>query len=429
MLQITIPLEKQFDKGITPVCLWNKNQDFFAGLINIKPYYTGMNAINRFQASILAGAHPQVLEVGPSVHTFDNQHRLFCADLYNNAFFTDGQQVTYLGTDGSTVVSPPGIPLSNCIHNCNGQLIAGGILDGTNGMDKNGICWSKIGAADFTVDEMNTAGFRSLADCGEVLGVYSLGRLHVPIVLCSDRCIELIPAERTFGRRDIGNTGPRDIWCSCLAGAEVYYIDDKGNLWQVANDTTTLMNRIQSKNLGYSDLFLNKTILGMFFAKRTEELFIPVLEDGLTYVLNKLGMYSINGLIYGISEVETQAYYCKEQPNLTDAIMIDSIRDFKDPGMKTITEVSVGADTVDDLFVSVGTRVDIKQPFVQSQWYQMNEFMAAKPFIAGLEFQLSFKIPNYTESRTFAPDWMNLQYIKNDKRFNRGHNFSQNNQG
>jgi hypothetical protein len=271
---------------------------------------------------------------------------------------------------------------------------------------------------------MNTAGYRSFADAGEVLGVYSLGRVHIPIILCKNRIIELIPSDKTYGRRDIGNTGPRDIWCSCLAGAEIFYIDHKGNLWQIGDDKTALVSRMQTKLLGYSDLFLGKTVVGMFHNHRTEEVLIPVLEDNITYVLNKLGMYSINGLIYGVSDREEEVYYAKVQPDLSDAIFVDSIRDFKDPGLKTITEVTIGADTVDDIYVSVYTRLDTRQPFVQSKWYQMNEFLSAKPFISGLEFKVAFKIPNYSDAKMFAPDWMSIQYIKEDRRFNRGHSFT-----
>jgi hypothetical protein len=138
-------------------------------------------------------------------------------------------------------------------------------------------------------------------------------------------------------------------------------------------------------------------------------------------------MYSINGLIYGISERGgVQTFYMTELPNLTDAIIIDSMRDFKDPGMKVITEIALGVDTIDTTQVSIYTHTDLRQPFVQSQWYSLNEFNAAKSFIGGLEFKIAIKIPNYTDSTgAFNPNWMNIQYIKNDRRFNRGHNFTQ----
>jgi hypothetical protein len=434
MLQVQIPLDKQFNGGISPISLTGKNQAAFTSLVNIRPTYNGMFPLERFTPTLVAGTRPQVIEVGMYPYIFNGSNltgrstiystygtttRWSCADFYNNAFFSSPSTLLYVDSVGGITVNPTGYPKSNWIHNCNGQIICAGILDSTNNLDESCVMWSEIGSSIFTVGERNTSGYRSFADIGSAKAVYCPTGGTSSIVLCSNGCTELIPSGTTFGRKDICNVGPRDEWSHCLAASIVYFIDTKGNLWQIGEG--------KGKVLGYSQLFYGKTALGMFFSKKTEELFIPILEDGLTYVLNQFGMYSINGLIYGVSERGgVQTFYMTELPNLTDAIIIDSVRDFKDPGMKVITEVVLGVDTVDTAQVSIYTRTDLRQPFIQSQWYALNEFNAAKPFIGGLEFKVSIKIPNYTDSiGVFNPDWMNIQYIKNDRRFNRGHNFTQ----
>lgn len=458
MLQSRITFDLLFKRGITPVCLGNKNQNFFTELVNMRPYTDGFDTIyKQFYSFVKVGdKNSQTFEIGFNSFVFTSSKiyrinadlsvtlmldyipvggKWSCADYQIYALFTNGvATVEYInGVFSLTTI----IPQAKVICNFNGQLILGGFkasdfnafVPGTITNDAEGqafIAWSGIGNLNCVPSESNvTAGFRSLNEAGAILGIskqHSANQDYV-MVACERGCVELPTYEHTFGRNPRSEFGPRSEEEYCAGEAFSFFISRTGMLYRLSHDFTTMVRRIKAEPLGYEELFRDVETR-IFYQKSTEELFISVASLGITYVYSNLGMYSISGLITGVSDKESSWRFTTPSiPDLSNASFVTSVLDFKDPGIKILEEVSIGLDTLEveqDVSICIFSRERVNGPWVQSPYLQLNEFNCVKPHIAGSEFKIGYLHRNFSFS---SLDWLSVQYVKIDKRFNRGHVF------
>lgn len=112
------------------------------------------------------------------VLTFGQGTMMEVADFGEYAFMTNGVIMIYWDTTLLTwqeTVASATIPMMRTICNFKGQMIGGNVVSVWHDCDETFYVWSKIGEADFTPEEENTAGYQRDPFGGEVYHVRRLG--------------------------------------------------------------------------------------------------------------------------------------------------------------------------------------------------------------------------------------------------------------
>lgn len=110
--------------------------------------------------------------------TFGQGWIMDVADFGEYVIMTNGVVMIYWNVAGSSwnvQTSIPTIPLLGTMCNLNGQLVGGNLRSSWHDCDSTFYAWSKIGSADFSIDEGNEAGYRRCPYGGDVLHVRKLG--------------------------------------------------------------------------------------------------------------------------------------------------------------------------------------------------------------------------------------------------------------
>jgi len=440
MRQKRISLRGLFEKGINPISLRSKNQEYFSDLVNCGPSEEGFRSVDpeEFSYIYLTEDTLQVLSIGFKDYLLtptriflinsDNSltikrsnitvgGRWSVADYQTWGFFSNGV-VTIKVDEAGVLTTSTEIPQARVIFNYNGQLILGGLTTGFNSLvpncvpsnaeGKGFIAWSGIGNIDCTPSEINVeAGFRSLNELGEIFGITSISNKLV--VICSKGFTILPTFEHTFGRRDFIKQAPRDVDSWVAGEEEVFFIDKNGGLNQLG------LEKLNS--LGYREIFKSLSVR-FFYQLSTKELFLSSSEK--TYVLNPFGLFSIGGVFK--TGLDRNKFVVSSLPLLKDSIFTTGVIDFEDPGMKIIEEVSLGMDTngeEEDVKVCIYTRENLRGDWFQTPFFSLNELNLVKPHIAGVEFKIGVKDTNFS---FVSINWISISYTKIDKRFNRGFN-------
>jgi hypothetical protein len=268
------------------------------------------------------------------------------ADFYNYVLLTNGEFLVHYDTTTDTlekVTVSSSMPLVYTLTNFKGQLFAGGVLSSFNGCDETFYLWSKIGAADFTIDQSNIAGFRAIEGKGNVLRTEAMDKM---VVIGGEESVSIaVPAETTFGhRRLIGEGIPsRDAiaygngWSAIVTNSgTVFALDDGGKL-------TRLGYRDHINTLDLSELVISyASIADVFY-----------LSDGTkTYVLTEHGLTESYQIPANVQAYDGQDISVYSMSGDTEGLLIFSPIDFRLKGFKTITAIEVGVTTGDDFYVA-----------------------------------------------------------------------------
>lgn len=443
MLQSTINFELLFKRGLSPNGLKVKNQNFFTFISNMHPSRTGFRTINKNEIKTISlndgGAQTFSFDLGEFVFIKDKVFeivgeklvlkigsgiplggRWYAANFGEDVVVTNGVCQVILTKINPPEVARTPIPYSKQLLFLNGQILISNvgmkywnnIVPGTLANENSGrnmVAWSGIGGvANFVPSISNqSAGWRFIPELVEIKGMFRLGKDI--LILGSHGIVRMFAAGNTYGVQNIADFGVIDFHSSEGNGNVVYFFDNDKNLWKIDKDFSLTQ-------LGYGDIFAPYASFKMFFME--EELYINV--GAFTYCLNEFGLFSLNMQATGARN--KRRFTVLKTPLFTDAYAMTSVLDFKDPGLKIIEEVSVGHETNegDNVGVRIYTRVG-QRPWVVSKTYILNEEGVCKPHVAGDEFKIEFVNTSFTTS---ILSYLHIQYTKLDKRFNRGHIFS-----
>jgi len=126
------------------------------------------------------------------VATFGTGTLTEVADFGEYAFMTNGFIMIYWNTtidDWHEVIADDDIPMMRTVCNFKGQMIGGCVLSEWYDCDETFYVWSKIGEANFTLNQGNVSGYRRDPYGGEV---YHVRRLEDSVIGYSDKGVVLM---------------------------------------------------------------------------------------------------------------------------------------------------------------------------------------------------------------------------------------------
>lgn len=282
----------------------------------------------------------------------------------------------------------------------------------------NSVGWSKIGDTRILVDESNEAGYSPLEGpiVGSVCHILPI-RKQVPVVYTTTGIHVMIPVKEpfaTFGFRRIGLVGVYGPGAAC--GHENYhvFVNKDKDVCLISYEEGRGIPAV--KVLGYSEFIEAIT-------PADEQLVLMYDKDNdRTYISSPVGGYVLSGSGLGGGYAGLTGFdgtYTVAPATLTPLTqeLCTDILDMNNRGVKTITQVSVGVDNTQDLYVAVDYRYNKKDAFKTSPWKILNNEGVAFPIVSGLEFRI--RIKNLVNDQ-FDLDYLMIGIKFSDKRYKRG---------
>ena len=261
-------------------------------------------------------------------------------------------------------------------------------------MRANWVKWSKIGFLDFTIDQSNVAGERSVDWKG---WVYAIKKLGNRVIVYGQNGVSIFKASDVY-------YGMETIYRIGLAGKGAVAGDDSVHFFV---DTYGRLFRLDDKlvKLDYSEFLslMNEPVLS--YDKVNDLLYICDGIVGYVYGVKtgSLGQGPVN--ITGIDSQSGDTYVVSPSAIVTPKFEIcTDIYDFGSRKLKTIDIIEVGSNLTDDLHASVDYRVSYRDNFTQIGWFLVNPDGKAFPKCYGVEFRFRLK--------SFIREYFELDYLR-----------------
>lgn len=268
----------------------------------------------------------------------------------------------------------------------------------------NWVMWSKIGEASFEIDRTNEAGSRPMDWSGFVWQVRQLDKMAV--IYGSNGITVMTPVKEpaaTFSFNDISQVGLKSANALATTKHVHFFITAKGDLWKLTKEGT--------EKLGYKEFLNPMTDPILMFDEAEQRLFI---SDGTYGYVYKDGLGGGYSTLTGLTESFTAA---SDALAVVSFSLMTDIIDMGQRGIKTVTAIEVGIDTVESLYAALDFRYAKNEAWRTSPWVLVNPEGHARLQISGAEFRVRLKQNVYDEVRI---DYINLRHQRPDKRFIRG---------
>jgi hypothetical protein len=330
------------------------------------------------------------------------------------------------------------IPLFGTGCNFRGQLVGANISEGAwydiTSAKEGYVFWSKIGALDSMLSEMNTAGYTKLYT-KRITRIKAM-KNHV-IVFCIDGVFALTPVVTpapTFKITKITSYGLTNP--AMVNGDEEKLLyatgpNADGDMELVTIDEGLKVEKLEFKTVANMDS-------GIGFDSFDRRWFIPssdsITGTSFSYVYNDFGITSINQTIQGVCNyIDTLGNITKMVTGLDRQENVDDYShvrtgwiDFGYDGFKTITAVEILArvnntSTNPGLWIEIEAikklGIEVTDTYTVSGWAN-KEGIFSKP-IAGLRFRITIKgFPSHLNP--FKPEGIKLRFKMSDMRGMRG---------
>lgn len=277
------------------------------------------------------------------------------------------------------------------------------LFRGTGGLaivpsGKSFVKWSKIGKADFTIDESNEAGERPMDWNGSVWDVRKLGN---KVVAYGENGVSLlIPNGVVIGLQTIHRIGLKGKRAVAGTDSMHFFVDNLGQLWKLTDGL---------KMLDYSEFLASTTTdLSLFYDKAGDILYLCDGVKGFIYCdgSESFGKGPIN--VSGIDSKSGSLYVTAPAAISTPVFEIcTDIYDFGTRKGKSIVSIEFGTDVVTPLKVSIDYRYDKAKAFNQTPWYTVDPRGIYYISIYGKEFRFRLKTEVY---EYFELDYINVNY-------------------
>lgn len=303
------------------------------------------------------------------------------------------------------------IPRCRYIIDLNGQIVGGFVVSDWYGRGAADAVWSKIGEADFTPDEKNTAGFRRMPRGGTILAVHKLG--NNAIYYTDKQICALYPVTSpapTFGLDEVAAIG---VLSSGSVGGDDHsqvFIDRYGWLWRITEDK-------ELKKLGYQEYMMQLVANDIVITKDPVEENFYISDGRISYLLTSTGLTKVHQCITSIAMVNGTAMAVYMDTGDREALIVTDTYDFGFRPTKTIFMHELGVDAESPLRLSVLWKNKRQKDFASSGWVPVNDEGAASLIIAGVDFRTAIKCDNYEE---LFLDYFKVRYKMTDLKTLRG---------
>lgn len=346
--------------------------------------------------------------------TFGQGTLMELADFGEYAFMTNGVIMLYwdpslLAWDKKTSIAT--IPMMRAVCNFKGRMIGGCVLSVWHDCDEKSIVWSKVGEANFTPGQDNTAGYRRDPFGGEV---YHVRRLEDNVVIYSSKGVSLMypvsDPTPTFGFKELKDV--EVINRGAVGGNlnEHVFVDSDYYIWKL-NDKG--LNKLGYKeymeNLTGGDIIINyNSNKGDYYISDGTTSYL-LTSNGLTEHPNYSSAIWYDEGLKGLPGLD----YSSDLPYLTTHVIDMGYR-----AMKTIFSVELGG-IGGDAEVSIYYRNNINEAFEQTDYIPINNMGIASITISGVEFMISIRNADFTTSYSDL-DYITIRWKMTDLRGLRG---------
>ena len=302
------------------------------------------------------------------------------ADFGAFTMFSDGV-FTYYGSPGGLYQKGPGnssIPHFSAVCEFEGRVA---------GASGNFLHWSRVGAADFEIDETGSAGKILMPFGGNILNLKRLGAslmVYGEDGICKVmHNLDPTPTLSRLSNLDFGLISPM----ACGGNNNVHvFVDSSGGLWRATPD--------QIKLLGYYEFFsemVGEDVV-VVFNPLTQEFYI---SDGFSsYVLTRWGLGETKQAITGGFPSDSQAGFVvmKSETAIGDKVsIISSIIRQSLGGMQTITNLAAYVDGPEFVELGVLSRSGQNQEFRGPSLVKSSPSGWAHCSVSGTEFKLKIE--------------------------------------
>lgn len=283
---------------------------------------------------------------------------------------------------------------------------------------RNNIGWSKIGIADFTIDETADAGWMPLDITGDIKALLPLGRNDL-IVYLDHGIVKLHPEDTnppTYGQQKISDVGVR--YGRCVDGDHNvhYFVDTAGRLRKLSGQG--------EEDFNYSE-FLRPIVdsCHVFWDPVDRRVYISGRESAYIYTpdVGMGGGYAnITGFarIHNDKRVAAPVFLMYPNPEF-ETVTID----FGRRGLKTIESLHVGMTHDIPVEVAVKYKYDSSSQWFTTPWKLLNHEGVAWPKVTANEFRILLRmfVLNPMDLRPISTSvtYINVNYKTTDQRFSR----------
>ena len=280
-----------------------------------------------------------------------------------------------------------------------------------NDAKKNWVGWSKIGEADFELDLVNDAGFKSMSWPGFV---YKVLKLDKSVVIYGSGGVTLaFPVKSpmpTFGFKELLGTGVKNK--TAVIGDEFthFFIDVLGCLYKLTAEGLS--------DLGYEEFLLPLINPALSWDDSEHRLHISSATIGYIYSENTLTGGYAN--LTGLYRIKNNLTAVSPDTVIADPVHVcTDIIDFKRRGLKSIESMQFDVISEVPLVAAIDYRYKKSEDFKTTQWSPLNNEGVAHIRTAGVEFRIRLK---GLVHGTFDWSYTSVQYKFIDQRFTRDPN-------
>jgi hypothetical protein len=298
-------------------------------------------------------------------------------------------------------------PLMKTICNFKGQLFGGGLKSPWYDCDETFYIWSKIGSADFTIDQDNEAGYRRCPFGGNI---YHVRRLGDAIIGYSSKGITLInPTQSTYGFKELDNIGL--INQGAMNG-------DLNQQIYVGEDY--ILRRISSKGLeelGYQHLMeqLISNDIIVSYDPSNKDFYI---SDGVkTFLFSQYGMTRVGQNPSTVWRKNNQTYILPSTLSVEKPFICSEVFDMSYRGHKTVFVVESDAFSISEPEAGIDY-TNNSTIFTNDIYKPINNQGIASNTVSGNNFRFRIRFSSINED--FKISYIKVRYKMTDLRGIRG---------
>lgn len=393
-----------------------------------------------FTEHVLLATRQRLYEVHPTNWTKTAVgHAVYTPDFWDFADFHD----FIIGTNGeaiflrqsqsgnwSVIWAAAEIPCFKTVCNFNGQIVVGNTWNWhTSG--PNFVAWSRIGSANFVLDESNEAGLRPVHWKGQVLRVLQLGG---GVVVYGDNGIGmLVPKDQVFGYQPVAGYGIAGGLAVAGSESRHVFVRKDGMLCSAEAQTNALGGHSLPKisELGFVEFFETQPVVSAYTEAPSTDVpdyerdvvvaHDPGLEefwisDGATsYLLTKYGLSRTGQCATSLGRWNNQLIGPARSMTSQEFLWVSDVMDFRLRGRKSIETIEIAGSA--GLSVAVDWRNSPSDSFETTDWTKLNDQGWARHPISGVELRLRVKADAYAGAMI---DSITARYKLTDLRSIRG---------
>lgn len=259
---------------------------------------------------------------------------------------------------------------------------------------KNWIAWSNIGSLVFTISRGNVAGERPMDWKG---WVYEIKKLGNKVVIYGENGVSIMtPAGNAWGYETIYQLGLKGKQAVCGDKSRNWFIDSKGQLWQLGESLELL---------DYSEYLSSLVSPVMSYDKESGFIYICDGGTGHVYSTKDKSMGSGPTNITGIGSQSGVLYPVAPAAIVTPALeLCTDIYDLGTNHYKTVFELQFGTNITGTMQAAMDYRSDFTASFVQTPWKDVEDKGEVRLTALGREIRFRIKLTAY--------EYCEMDYIK-----------------